>query len=203
MGLAPRGWTRHVRGEPNSEPRLELETARGANHEVVGSSGWTRISNLRLTGWRRFTILLILRACSSDGILCGERHCDELDRTVLARSSGWRAGPGEDARVHGAGGLLAGARHHGDHGDLQRAARRRARPVPVQGRRQPDERPRLEPGAARVHGPATRSISSSRSPSAARSSRASSPRRSATCCGPATAIRSGCAATTARSTRST
>jgi hypothetical protein len=33
------------------------------------SSGWTRTSNPPLTGWRRFTILLILRACSSGAIL--------------------------------------------------------------------------------------------------------------------------------------
>ena len=53
------------------------------------------------------------------------------------------------ARVHGAGGHVARARHHGHHRHLQRAARGRARSVSLQGRRQPDERPRLEPRAAR------------------------------------------------------
>ena len=103
--------------------------------------------------------------------------------------------------LHHARGALAGAWDHGHHRHVQRDPRRRARPIPLQGRRRSDEREGLEPRASKGPGRTTPPTSSSRSPSATRSLKARSPPPSPTCSGPTTATRSACAATTARRTR--
>ena len=92
----------------------------------------------------------------------------------LARTPGFTA----------SGGHVAGARDHGDDRHLQRAPRGRPRSISLQGRRQPDERPGVEPGAARVPDRLfSRPVRRDRR-NETPSSKGSSPRPSATSSGP-------------------